>query len=128
MRSTLAILIILALSFSLLIGQLNDCVRNAKSAGADEVTMFEQRFAGVKKDLPAYGTIGYVTNIGEGAFKQYTLTVYTLCPVMPVPDTASNLIVGNFAAARGWKVPDNTPFRVLRDYRNGVVLFQRTHP
>ncbi len=128
MRSTIAILIVLAVSYSLLIGQFSFCIRNARLLGADEITAFEKRFAPVKKDLPAYGTIGYVTNIGEGAFKQYTLTVYTLCPVMPVPDDTTNLIIGNFAANKGWRLPENSPFQILRDYGNGVVLFQRTHP
>src|SRR5215470_4582609 len=111
-RSVCAILIVLIISYSLLIGQFASCIQNVKQLGTDEVTLFEQRFAQAKKDLPAFGTIGYVTNIGEGAFKQYTLTAYTLCPVMPVPDNTSNLIIGNFAN-KAWKLPENSPFRIL---------------
>lgn len=124
-RSLCAILLLLVVSSVLLIGQFTSCIRNVRSSGADEITEYEQRFEALKKDLPAYGKVGYVTNIGEGAFKAYTLTVYALCPVMPVPDNASDLIVGNFDARQQWKLPPNAPVRVFRDYGNGVVLLRR---
>ena len=118
-----ALLLLLVFSSALLIGQFASCIQNVKPS-ADEITVYEQRFEAIKKDLPAYGTVGYVTNIGEGAFKAYTLTVYALCPVMPVPNKASDLVVGNFDPRQQWKLPPNAPVRVFRDYGNGVVLLR----
>lgn len=123
-RTTATILLVLIGSVSLA-EQLYQRIKSVRPLGSDEITAFERRLVHVKKDLPAYGTIGYMTNKVEGSFKEYTLTVYTLSPVMPVPGRKSEVIIGNFAGPmENWKVSRDSTIRSFKNYGNGIVLFR----
>ena len=105
--------------------QMYERIRTARPLGSDEITTFERRFAQVKKDLPAFGTIGYTTNKLERSFKEYALTVYTLSPVMPVPGPHSQVMIGDFVGpSESWGLPKNPSVPLFRDYGNGIVLFR----
>ncbi len=105
--------------------QLYQRIHAARPLGSDDITVFERRFVQVKKDLPAFGTIGYTTNQFEGSFKEYTLTVYTLSPVMPVPGPHSEVMIGNLVGpVETWGLPKNSSVTLFRNYGNGIVLFR----
>jgi hypothetical protein len=111
--------------------------------GRDEITLSEQRFGELRKVLPPRGVVGFVSDEMEvngnqepidktqrgwwlaPEVKKYYLTQYALAPLIVVRGTDKPLIVGNFS--NGWnetitRAHGLTP---LRDFGNGVVLFEK---
>jgi hypothetical protein len=94
--------------------------------GKDEISLYEKRFEGLKKILPAHGVVGYIT--GEGlepirANTDYHLTQYTLAPVIVLRTYQRRLVVGNFTqGASGREVAAKHNLTVLKDFGNGVML------
>lgn len=105
--------------------------------GADPITANDQRFAAIRADLPAHGTVGY---LGDPAptgptprdsvaaalhhFRRYLLAQYALAPLVVVETPGPELVVGNFdttaAAPAGMEL--------VRDFGGGLVLYRRTGP
>src|SRR5437773_6797288 len=63
---------------------------NLSSVGNDYITLYQRRFDGVKKVLPAHGVVGYVgdpVNNADGspngdALRNWYLAQYTLAPIV----------------------------------------------
>jgi len=102
--------------------------------GKDYISLYEKRFEGVKKALPADGIIGYVAdkrydNIGldQKAALDYYLTRYALSPVL-VTDTDGTkcpLVIGNFHdISAGLKNAQDDGLVLIKDYGNGLMLFK----
>lgn len=104
----------------------------------DPVTIHETRINKIKKMLPPFGFVGYVTTVeNEKIFTneknfydvellaQYILTQYTLAPVFVYNSPDYPLVVGNFLSGP----PDRdflnkkglTP---LKDFGDGLFLFK----
>jgi hypothetical protein len=116
-------------------------VRSARAAyrslsRPDEVSLYEVRFRELKQALPAHGVVGYVSDSSGDAerpdsdqarrsFKRYLLTQYALVPVVVVRSVNAELVVGDFEASGGFRLPG---FTAVRDFGEGVVLFNRVRP
>ena len=127
-RTYCGILLLVLIGCASLFEQLSITIRNVRPLGTDEVSIFERRFSQVKKDLPSFGKIGYLTNRGEGAFKEYAQTVYTLSPVMPVLEQNCEVIIANLSGdPQSWKMKHQAPVEMLKNYGNGIVIFRHIH-
>lgn len=106
---------------------------------SDEISLYESRFEGVRSLLPARGIVGYLgrPEPKEGTprpakaaallhFRRYLLAQYALAPLLLVPSTEPELVIGNFDTLPVPPAPAG--FRVLREFGNGVVLFRRSRP
>ncbi|MBI3781729.1 MAG: hypothetical protein HY278_11840, partial [candidate division NC10 bacterium] len=74
---------------------------DASSMGSDTITRYEKRFDGLKKILPPYGVVGYITDAEaeDATFNDYFLAQYALSPVIVVNSPDRELVVGNFRDA-----------------------------
>jgi len=103
-----------------------------KPLGTDEITLYEKRFAELKKILPYHGVVGYISNkqaedirFDAGA-AEYYLTQYALTPLVVAYSPNYPLVVGNFLQSvidpEIYTSKDLVP---LKDFGNGVLLFRR---
>jgi hypothetical protein len=109
-------------------------VAGARSGGRDSIGAYEARFAGLRGLLPPYGTVAYVNDVKEHNENRaaWALTQYALAPLIVVdsldPGRVSGpWVVGNFH----FRVPESVTagrFRVIRNFGNGVFLFERENP
>ncbi len=104
---------------------------NYKQIGKDGITQYENRFKELKKELPSWGTVGYISDIPSKqllkdtkATVNYFLTEYAVSPV--VVDNSQNhpIIIGNFQhKLTDTTVSETSKFILKKDFGNGVVLF-----
>jgi len=73
------------------------------NVGSDKVSIYEKRFAALKKILPARGVMGYISNreIGVGGDEiqessRYLQTQYALAPLIVLRSPNQRLVIGNF--------------------------------
>lgn len=71
---------------------------NPKTVGKDEVTLYEQRFEGLKQVLPSRGVWGYLTEQmpAKERLRTYYGTLYSLSPRVILDTHDCALIIGNF--------------------------------
>ena len=152
-RGILALLIMLAfvLSSSLLFLK-SVSVPDFINLNRDRISLYEKRFDGLRKMLPARGGIGYVSDVPVGLnaaeikglkkdlssedsrkyFKKvkkakidYARFQYVVSPLVVSPDSAHPLLVGNFSNSDidyWYYIADN--FILVEDFGNGVMLFE----
>lgn len=109
-----------------------------KLIGRDGITLYEKRFKGLKKILPPNSIVGYITDTGElnqdrttwqanaDICAKFSLTQYALSPVIVTYfRNKSDFVVGNFhGPLKNFKFPEDRDFIVIKDFKNGVVLFK----
>lgn len=103
-----------------------------KPLGTDEITLYEKRFAELKKILPYHGAVGYISNKQAEDIRfdvtaaEYYLTQYALTPLVVVYSSNYPLVVGNFRQAvidpQTYTSRNLVP---LKDFGNGVMLLRR---
>lgn len=81
----------------------------------------DERFAQLKKRLPANGVVGYIGESGDSATPDYYLTQYALVPLVVEDSTDHELVIGNFPSSQPPKIPQT--LRLVDDLGNGVLLF-----
>lgn len=102
-----------------------------KPLGKDRITLYEKRFEGLRKMLPANSVVGYISNKQAKDIRfdpsagRYYLTQYALSPVIVAYSVEHQLVVGNFRGT----FPDPESFKgkiliLLKDFGNGVMLFR----
>jgi glycosyltransferase involved in cell wall biosynthesis len=107
----------------------------AQISRPDEITQYETRFRELRRALPPYARVGYVTDrtpedSGGGddaprlAFKRYLLTQYALLPTLVLPGIHGALAVGNFHSTTGFDTTATSGLTLIRDFGNGVMLFR----
>lgn len=93
------------------------------AGGPDEVSLYDQRFAPVRRALPRLGTVGYLSDRPD-ADREFFMTQYALAPVVVVADTRAPLVVGNFFdpdLALG--LAAERRLALLQDFGAGVALY-----
>ncbi|PID60036.1 hypothetical protein CSB45_00670 [candidate division KSB3 bacterium] len=92
----------------------------------DQISLYEDRFDELKALLPSAGRVGYVTSqhlSHEEAKFHYGLTTYTLAPLHVEHTTSHDYVIGNFPDFnRNSLIPEFEHLRLLKDFKNGVVL------
>ena len=102
---------------------------NPARAGAqtDAITLFCQRFDGIRKELPPEGVIGYVTDINPeeiaAAGAEYFLTQYALSPVIVDNSIKYPLVAGNFHGDAPKNFISGKGLTLRKNFGNGVMLF-----
>lgn len=107
--------------------------------GADEISLYERRFDGLRRALPPTGVVGYLGYPDPTAppsdtvpspallhFRRYLLAQYTLAPLLLVEDTTQALVVGNFEP--GAQPAPPAGFERAGEFGDGLVLFRRSRP
>lgn len=89
----------------------------------------EQRLAGVTQTVPANAIVGYLSDMHDGstvALAMFNSARYTLAPRLLVEGTDRDFVLGNFAKPADWNtVASEHGLKVVRDFGNGVVLFNK---
>jgi hypothetical protein len=90
---------------------------------ADPLAAYESRFAELRRWLPPFGAVGYVSDRPD--VRELYLTQYSLAPVVVDPSGHRELIVGNFFdAGLGAQLVERGGL-VVRDFGEGLVLLRR---
>ncbi len=101
--------------------------RNKASSDPFMIAAVEDRFAALKRAIPANTVVGYVSDVSQPAV--LSAAQYGLAPILVVDDAGREWVVGNFS-----KLLDYAEFgrarnlTVVKDFSNGVVLFRRAGP
>jgi hypothetical protein len=93
----------------------------------DEMARRDRRFEPLRSALPTRGTLGYVSDAGDGADLKTRLMLaeFALAPLILVPGANQDTIVGDLVDADAVTVARELHLTVIRDFGNGVVLFAR---
>ena len=98
--------------------------------GQDSITLYEQRFEDLKKELPVHGIVGYITNKrckevlhNVDTASYYYLTQYALSPIIIDNNPDRDLVVGNFDNNHFYKMLKNR--ELVKDFGRGVLLLKR---
>ncbi len=98
--------------------------------GQDSITLYEQRFEDLKKELPAHGIVGYITNKrceevlnNVDTASRYYLTQYSLSPIIIDNNPDHDLVIGNFDNHHSNKILENR--ELVKDFGRGVLLLKR---
>ena len=99
--------------------------------GQDEITRYLARFEGLRRALPAHGTVGYESDLQDSLtdrqeVKGFYLTQYAIAPVVVVAGTDRDLVIGNYRdPALNCRICRSTSFVLEKDFGGGVLLFRR---
>lgn len=101
---------------------------------SDEVTIYEQRFKGLKKALPPHAVVGYISDrpVADMRFDsdesaKYYIAQYALAPILVDYSTNHRFVVGNFHNSRNvHKAVSDKPLIPIKYFGNGTMLFQRS--
>ena len=96
----------------------------------DQITVYEKRFIDLKELLQNHLVVGYVSDYDDNSNEDgiaYTMTQYVLAPIILVRGIKRNFIIGNFHSVKpNIKVYEKENLSLIRDFGNGVILFERT--
>ena len=98
-----------------------------------EIDAYLERFSLLKQELHGLDVVGYVT-LPSAAPSQFSdleffLTQYAVAPVIVQASTDYRYVIGNFRSAQGLDdYTRSTRMKVVRDFRNGIVLFENEEP
>ena len=70
-----------------------------RNRGKDQMTIFEERFAGLRQAVKSCGIVGYYADAAPGSddyARNFYLTQYELAPVIVTMETNRQWVVGNF--------------------------------
>ena len=86
---------------------------------------YEERFAAVRQDLPAYASVNFVsdqhTENGDFLYVRYALVPARMVKGLK---PAHDLLVVQYLNTRG--IPGFKGYQLLKNYGNGVMLFRRS--
>ena len=95
--------------------------RHLQTAASDVAERSDRRFAELRRALPEYGVVGYVSDPSEAGVADYYLTQYALAPLVIERSTNHRLVIGNFPQPP--RPEAETDLVLVRDFGNGVLLF-----
>lgn len=105
--------------------------------GEDPVSVWEKRLADIKADLPEQGEVGYLSEWDIAGFnsdiidqtEEYSMTQYSLAPLIVVKGANEEWIIGNFGdTPPGFKIDDYFHVQIIHNYGWGIYLLKRTAP
>jgi len=99
----------------------------------DPVTNWEARCAGLKRDLPTHGVVGYIADWDlpgwSGALSdmdnEFRLTQYALVPRILVREVSHAYVIGNFSSPDGAAAAEKKfGLTQIHSYGLGIFLFK----
>jgi hypothetical protein len=87
------------------------------------MTLFATRLEGIRRDLPPYGVIGYVTDPPNDISQELIWTRYYLAPLIVLPSTQHHLVLGNFHKPAPTELLSERHLVLTKDYGDGMLLF-----
>jgi len=121
---------IIILSFHYNFKALQKGIQRYNRKELDQITVYEKRFFTLKEFLQNHLVVGYVSDYDDNSNENgiaYTMTQYVLAPIILVRGVKRNFIVGNFHSAKpNIKAYEKENLSLIRDFGNGVILFERT--
>jgi hypothetical protein len=126
-------LIFIIVIFELLIGNIRDIEKYYNRYRAreveDKITQHDRRFEDIRKILPPNGVVGYFTDKKDYPSKGIDFLIWTgyaLSPLIVVRGTAAQFIIADISEAFNIKkFRENNNVRLIKNFGNGIVLFQK---
>jgi hypothetical protein len=101
--------------------------RNKIQEDAFQVGLEEQRFAALKRDLPADGMVGYVSDLSDNGI--LLAAQYALVPILIVEHPPTGLVIGSFSRPMDYAVFGRARgLTLIRDYGDGITLYRKAAP
>ena len=120
---------IIILSFHYNFKALHKGVQRYNRKELDQITIYEKKFIGLKEFLGNHLVVGYVSDYDDNSDEDgiaYTMTQYVLAPIILVRGIKRNFIIGNFHSVKpNIKAYEKENLSLIRDFGNGVILFER---
>jgi flagellar biosynthesis protein FliP len=120
---------IIILSFHYNFKALQKGIQRYNRKELDQITVYEKRFIELKEFLQNHLVVGYVSDYDDNTNEDgiaYTMTQYVLAPIILVRGIKRNFIIGNFHGAKpNIKAYEKENLSLIRDFGNGVILFER---
>ncbi|EKE02571.1 MAG: hypothetical protein ACD_20C00358G0008 [uncultured bacterium] len=92
----------------------------------NEFSKYEQQFSAVKKALPPYGSIGYITDDKIRAFNKdsdYFIAQYLLAPLIVLNSADQEYVISKFYYPI--KPEIYKKYKLVKDFGDGIILFKR---
>ena len=120
---------IIILSFHYNFKALHKGVQRYNRKELDQITIYEKKFIGLKEFLGNHFVVGYVSDYDDNSDEDgiaYTMTQYVLAPILLARGIKHNFIIGNFRNTKpNIKAYEKENLSLIRDFGNGVILFER---
>lgn len=100
---------------------------SAKPANFD-VIQYEDRFAGIRMDVPKDATIGYLTDADlnlTSTTAEYYLAQLALIPTVVANKTDQKMVMANVHTPQPPEFYRSRGLELVKDYNNGVMLLRR---
>ena len=144
MKASIALLVVLGLASSLHMAHSAFREVRDQGLGRDPMTLFETRLASIRRDLPSYGVVGYVTEPSPHITQELIWTRYYLAPLVVLPygkhcqvasslvggcpnsaprPATAQLVIGNFHQAPPTQLLADWHLTPIKDYGDGMMLF-----
>ena len=96
----------------------------------DQISIYEKRFGELKAVLQNQSIVGYVSDYeakSDDDGNAFGMTQYVLAPIILVRGNKPNFIISNFSSAKpDRKAYEKENLSLIKDFGNGVMLFERT--
>ena|SRR5436190_13584417 len=94
----------------------------------DFMARHDQRFALLRDALPKRGIVGYISDAATEYDHELrrSLAQYSLAPLIVQSDTRQPLIIGEFTDPAAIAKGRDLNLTVLRDFGDGLILFERS--
>lgn len=100
--------------------------RNQASSDPYLIAAQEERFAALKRALPANTVAGYVSDVTNQP-AVLSAAQYGLAPILVVDNTGTEWVIGNFSKPLDYaEFGRARQLTLVRDFSNGVVLYRKT--
>jgi hypothetical protein len=120
-----------AVIFSALFAEMVTIIKHisySRNIRIEDIRAYEKRFDGLRKMLPPFGTVGYISGCqgdGQNCLARFYVAQYAIAPAILVKSTDCQFVVANFdnsAKRPDWNEMNLT---LIEDFRNGVMLFAK---
>lgn len=122
-KTAIALLVCFGLASSFLILRSARRELDGEAFRGDRVTLFEARLEGIRRDLPTYGVVGYITDPPNDINEELVWTRYYLVPLVVLPSVKHHLVIGNFHKPPPTEFLSGWHLVLMKDYGNGIMLF-----
>jgi len=98
--------------------------RNKASSDPYKIAAQEERFAALKRALPATTVVGYVSDVSQPAV--LSAAQYGLAPLLVVDNAGREWVIGNFSRPLDYaEFGRARQLTLVRDFSNGVILYRK---